>query len=166
MELLKEYLIPWLISNSIAIIILVSAFKKPKLARLIFILLFLWAFWINYNTAHKNPNEYLNYAALSPYDLYSTFINGWFKSHITSMVSLIAFGQALIALGMLLKGLVLRISCFGAIIFFIAISPLGIGSAFPFPIICLLAIYFILKNDDLNYLWFYKKKKSNVSNLQ
>ena len=165
MELLKEYLIPWLISNSIAIIILVSAFKKPKLARLLFVLLFLWACWINYNTAQKNPNDYLNYAALSPFDLYSDFINGWFKSHITSMVSLIAFGQGLIAIGMLLKGWIVRLAFFGAIVFFIAITPLGIGSGFPATLITSVAIYFILKNDDLNYLWYFKTKKSNVSNL-
>jgi len=165
MELLKEYLNLWLISNSIAIIILVSAFKKPKLTRLLFVLLFLWACWLNYNTAQKNPNDYLNYAALSPFDFYSDFINGWFKSYITSMVSFIAFGQGLIAIGMLLKGWIVRLACFGAIVFFIAIIPLGIGSGFPATLITSVAIYFILKNDDLNYLWFFKTKKSNVSNL-
>lgn len=159
MDLLKEYLIPWLISNSFAIIIIVSAFQKPKLARLFFVILFLWAFWINYNTAHNTPNDYLNYAALSPFDLYSEFINGWFKSHITSMVSLIAFGQGLIAIGLLFKGWIVRFACFGAIIFFIAITPLGIGSGFPATIITSVAIYFILKKDDLNYLWFFKTKK-------
>ena len=166
MELLKEYLIPWLISNSLAIIILVSAFKKPKLARLFFVLLFLWACWLNYNTAQKTQNDYLNYAALSPFDLYADFINGWFKSHITSMVSLIAIGQGLIAIGLLLKGRIVCLAGVGAIVFFIAIIPFGIGSGFPATLITAVAIYFILKNDDLNYLWFFKTKKSNSSNLE
>lgn len=160
MELINEYLILWLISNSIAVLILVSAFKKPKLARLLFVLLFLWACWLNYSNAQKTPNDYLNYAALSPFDLYTDFINGWFKSRVTSMVSLIALGQGLIAIGMMLKGWMVRVACFGAIVFFIAITPLGIGSGFPFTILASVAIYFILKKDDLNYLWFFKTEKN------
>lgn len=161
MELLEEYLTPWLISNSLAVVFLVSAVRKTKLARLLFSLLFFWAFWVNCTTVQNNPNDYLAYAAFSPFDLYTDFINGWFKSHITSMVKMIAFGQGLIAIGMLLKGWVFRLACFGAIVFFLAIAPLGIGSGFPATIITAVAVYFILKNDDLNYVWFYKTKKSN-----
>lgn len=153
MELLKEYFIPWIASNSIAILFLVAAFRKPKLARLLFVLLFSWACWINYTIAHANPDDYLNYAALTPFNLYSNFINGWFKEHIILMVTLISFGQGLIAIGMMLKGWLVQLACIGAIIFFLAIMPLGIGSGFPAPLITTIAIYFILKKDDLNYLW-------------
>lgn len=159
MELLKEYFIPWIISNSIAIIFLVSAIRKPKLSRLLFVLLFFWASWINYTKAQSNPDEYLNYARLTPFDFYSNFINGWFKSHITIMITLISIGQLLIAIGMMLKGYMVRLACIGAIIFFLAITPLGIGAAFPFTLITLVAIYFVLKNDDLNYLWHFKSRK-------
>ena len=164
MELLKEYLTPWLISNSIALLFLVSAVRKPKLARFLFSLLFFWAFWLNYTTAQNNPNDYLEYAVFSPFDLYVDFINGWFKSHISSMVKLIAFGQGLIAIGMFLKGWIFRIASFGAIVFFLAIAPLGIGSGFPATLIAAVAMYFILINDDLNYLWYFKKSKSNLGN--
>ena len=153
MELLKEYFIPWIVSNVIAILFLMSAFRKPKLWRLLFVLLFSWAFWINYTTAHSNPDDYLRYAALTPFKLYSNFINGWFKEHIILMVTLISFGQGLIAIGMMLKGWLVQLACIGAIIFFLAIIPLGIGSGFPAPLITTIAIYFILKKDDLNYLW-------------
>ncbi len=158
MELLKEYLVPWVITNCIAILFLVSAIRKPKLARLLFVLLFMWACWLNYTTAHKSPDDYLNYAALTPFNLYANFINGWFKSHIIPMVTLISLAQGLIAIGMLLKGWIVRLACLGAIIFFFAIAPLGVGSGFPFTLITSLAIYFILKNDDLNYLWHFKTK--------
>jgi len=156
MDLLKEYFIPWILSNSIAILFLVAAIRKPKLARLLFALLFTWACWINYTTAHNNPDDYLNYAALTPFSLYHDFINGWFKTHIIAMVTLIAFGQGLIAIGMLLKGWVVRIAGIGAIVFFLAIIPLGIGSGFPATLLSAVSIYFILKNDDLNYLWKFK----------
>ena len=69
------------------------------------------------------------------------------------MVTIISLGQGLIAIGMLLKGWVVRLSGLGAIVFFLAIAPLGIGAGFPSTLISALAIYFILKNDDLNYLW-------------
>ncbi len=159
MELLKEYLIPWTGSNVIAILFLVAAIRKPKLARLLFALLFAWACWLNYTTAQNNPNDYLNYAAFTPFSLYHDFINGWFQDHVTSMVTLISFGQGCIAIGMLLKGWMVRLAGIGAIVFLLAISPLGIGSGFPATIISIIAIYFILKKDDLNYLWKFKTKK-------
>ena len=161
MELLKEYLIPWIISNTVAILLLASTIKKPKLARLLFVLLFSWACWLNYTTAHNSPEDYLNYATLTPFNLYQEFINGWFKEHITTAVTLISIGQGLIALGMLLKGWIVRFAGIGAIVFFLAITPLGIGSGFPFTIIASLAIYFILKKDDLNYLWKFKTKQTS-----
>lgn len=159
MELLKEYIIPWSVSNIIAILFVVAAYKKPKLARLLFVLLFSWACWINYTTVHSNPSVYLDYANFTPFDLYASFINGWFKEHIIEMVTFISIGQGLIALGMLLKGWVVYLACIGAVIFFLAIAPFGIGSGFPASLLWSVAIYFILKNDDLNYLWKFKNKE-------
>jgi len=158
MELWREYFIPWIISNSIAILLLISAIHKPKLARLLLVLLFIWACLINYSTAHNNPNDYLNYAALTPFHVYVDFINGWFKSNIVTMVTVISIGQGLIAAGMLLKGWIVRLAGIGAIVFLLAITPLGIGSGFPFTLITALSIYIILKKDDLNYLWYFKTK--------
>jgi hypothetical protein len=157
MELLKEYFTPWIASNIIAILFLVAAIRKPKLARFLFVLLFSWACWLNYTTAHSNPDDYLNYAAFTPFAGYADFINGWFKEYITWFVTLISIGQGLIAIGMLLKGWLVRLAGIGAIVFFLAISPLGIGAGFPATLISAMAVYFILKKDDLNYLWKFKK---------
>ncbi|MBT8301171.1 MAG: hypothetical protein KJO63_07565 [Maribacter sp.] len=159
MELLKEFFVPWILSNGVAILFLLAAIKKTKLARLLFALLFGWACWLNLTTAQYYPEEYLNYAVLTPFEPYRDFINGWFKMNIIPMVTLIAIGQGLMALGMLLKGWLVRIACFGAIIFFLAIIPLGIGSGFPATLVSAVSIYFILKKDDLNYLWKFKTKK-------
>ena len=160
MELLKEYLPQWIGSNVIAILILIAAFKRPKLARLLFVLLFAWACWINFITSQNNPEDYLNYAAFTPFGVYHDFITGWFKEHITVMVTLISIGQGLIALGMLLKGWCVRLACLGAIIFFLGIAPLGIGSGFPSTIITSIAAYLIIKRGDHNYLWKFNSKKS------
>ncbi len=158
MEAFKQYLIPLLISNIAAILILLAALWKTKLARLLFVLLFGWACWMNYTTSHNTPEAYLEYAALTPFGFYRDFINGWFKEHITLMVTFISFGQLCIAAGMLLKGWWVRLACIGAVVFLMSIAPLGIGSGFPCTVIASVAAYFIWKKDDLNYLWNFKSK--------
>lgn len=162
MEPLREYLVIWIASNAVAIVFLIAALLRTKLARLFFVLLFSWACWLNYTTAHTTPEDYLNYAEFTPFELYYNFINGWFADHITSMVTAIAIGQGLIAIGMVLKGWILRIACYGAILFFLAIIALGVGSGFPTTLIMGVAVYFILKKDDLNYLWKFRNKTSKA----
>ncbi|MCP4121448.1 MAG: hypothetical protein GY751_06810 [Bacteroidetes bacterium] len=157
MELLRANLLPWIVSNVVAILILIAAIYKPKIARLLFVLLFAWACGLNYAMAHNNPEAYLEYASLTPFPLYADFINGWFKEHVTLMVSLISIGQGMIALGMLLKGWFVKLAGLGTVIFLLAIVPLGIGSGFPFSLTGCAAICFILKNDDLNYLWRFRR---------
>ena len=159
MEFLEEYWIPWTVSNAVAVLILIAAIRKTKLARLLFVLLFFWASWINFITSRNDPDSYLMYASVTPFGIYRDFINGWFTEHVTTIVTLISIGQGLIAAGMLLKGNLVRIAGIGAIVFFIAISPLGIGSGFPFPLLTAVAIYFILKKDDMNYLWKFNESK-------
>jgi uncharacterized membrane protein YhaH (DUF805 family) len=74
------------------------------------------------------------------------------------MVTIISFGQGFISICMLLKGRIVRLA-FWCYCFFMAITPLGIDSGFPVSILLSVAIYFILKKDDLDYLWNHKTKK-------
>ncbi len=153
-----DYLIAYIASNVTGVLFLWASIRKPKLSRLMFVILFGWACWMNYHTAHSHPELYLEYASMS-LKWYSGFIDGWFKDNITATVTLIAIGQGLIAAGMLLKGWAVKIACTGIIIFLISIAPLGVGSGFPFSITVSFAAYFILKKDDLNYLWKFREKK-------
>jgi hypothetical protein len=152
MKGLDTYLYIWIGSNIAGILILLSAMKATKLARFIFTLLFGWACYINFITAHSTPEVYLEYASMSV-SLYSNFIEGWFSENITIMVSVIAVCQGLIAVGMALKGLWVKLACAGAILFLTAIIPLGVGAGFPFSITVIFAVYFILKRDDYEYVW-------------
>ena len=147
----------YIVSNLVGLLYLFAAIKRPKLARLMFLLLFSWASWINYTTCHQHPEIYLKYAEKS-IGIYADFINGWFKGHITILVSCIAIIQGLIAFGMLLKGNWVKIACIGAIIFLIGIAPLGVYSAFPFSLTVSAAAYFIILKDDKDYLWRVKRK--------
>lgn len=152
-------IIAYLISNAVGVLFLISAWKKPRLARFMFLLLFGWASWFNYHNARQNPESYLSFGSAS-IPIYTEFINGWFKNHINGFVTFIAIGQGLIALGLSLKGIWVKLACIGVIIFLAGIAPLGLNSAFPFSITVSIAAYFILKKDDGNYLWRFNQDKT------
>lgn len=160
----QTYLLLYIISNVVALLILWSAWKHQRIARLLFFLLFIWASWTNWKTALNNPQFYTEYADLSFLNIYRQFIRGWFSEHVTEMVGFIATCQALIAVSMLLKGWMLKTGAIGAIIFLLGIAPLGVGSAFPFSITASLALYLILKNRTNDYLWI--SPKANISTIK
>lgn len=147
-----QYLIPYAISQVASLIILIAAWKKTRWARGILAVLFLWASGTNMYFGFSSPGIYQQYADMA-LSFYRNFINGWFNNNSYIMIPLIALGQFLIAVGMLLKGWWVKGACLGAILFLISIAPLMVGSAFPFSITVSLAIFLILKNDDANYIW-------------
>ena len=146
------YLILYIISNVIALILLFAAWKAPKLARLLFFLLFAWASYKNMTVVIRSPQSYLDYADFTFLDMYKQFISGWFSKHIATVIALIATCQALIAISMLLKNFFFKIGAVGAIVFLIAIAPLGVGAAFPCTVIMAIALIVILsKQSTDNY---------------
>lgn len=149
---LDEYIIPYLISQAASLVILAVATARTRWARWLFAILFFWAFVVNMYTGLTNPGAYLDYAdmAIPPY---RDFINGWFNDHKHIIIPLIALGQLFISVGMLLKTFWVKLACIGAIAFLLAISPLLVGSAFPFSITVSVAAFLIYKNDAKNYAW-------------
>jgi hypothetical protein len=160
MSSLDEFLIPYIISQVVSIIILIVAWKRTKWARVLFILLFFWAAGTNMYIGITKPDTYQLYADLA-IPAYRDFINGWFSHYNHVVIPLIAVGQFLIASGMLLKGWWVKTACVGAIIFLLSIAPLMVGAAFPFSITVSIAAWLILLNDDKNYIW--KKQLSRLS---
>jgi hypothetical protein len=130
-----------------------SGWKQHRILRLMFFLIFGWASWTNWNEAIIAPQFYLDYAGLTFSDLYRDFIEEWFSWHITLAVGFIATCQALIAVSMLFKGWIFRTGSIGAIIFLIAIAPLGVGSAFPCTLIMAVAMWLLLREKQTDYLW-------------
>ena len=149
---LDEYIIPYIISPVAGVIILFVAWKKTRWARALFAALFFWASGINLYIGVTNPDVYLKYADMA-IPVYRDFINGWFSHYNYIIIPLIALGQFFIAFGMLLKGIWIKLSCIGSIVFLLAIAPLLVGSAFPFSITVSLVALRIYKYDDRNYLW-------------
>ncbi len=144
MQPIQDYFWPYLLSQLFSITMLWTAIKKPEAARFLFCLLFLSAGAFNFITAIRTPEVYLIYSQLS-ISIYAHFINGWFKDHITQVVAIIAIGQAITGLGMLLKNEWFKFACAGSIIFFLAISPLGVGAAFPLPLTLAVATFLMMK---------------------
>jgi hypothetical protein len=149
----QTYLVGWIISNVVALVLLMAAFKWARLTRLMFFLLFSWASWINWRTALYYPGEYQDYADLALSDIYANFIRGWFRDHTLLAVGTIASCQALIAISMLLRGWMLNLGIIGAIIFLVAIVPLGVGSGIPCTINMAIALYIVLQRKANEYLW-------------
>ncbi|MES2849675.1 MAG: hypothetical protein V4685_11510 [Bacteroidota bacterium] len=155
MKGLHEFLVPYTISQIVAIAILIIAFKSTKWARIIFAAVFFLAFCMNMYLGIFAPDTYLDYAKFA-IPFYRDFINGWFSRYNHIIVPAIACGQLLIAIGMLLKDWWVKWACIGSVIFLISISPLMVASAFPFSIIVSAAAMVILKNDNRNFGWLKK----------
>ena len=153
----QQIIIASVISNVVAITLLLVSRKRKNVARVLFAILFIWASWANWKTAHYNPADYLAYGKYA-IGLYKQIIYGGFSRHITGYVSCIAIGQLLIGLGLLARGIVVKIACIGGIIFLLAIAPLGIGAAFPFSLIACVALYILYKHhftkDILQNKWW------------
>lgn len=146
-----SYLYTLIAFNVLALFFSLAAVKWPRLARFLFFLLFSWACWLNWTTSQTKPNDYLQYAQFNFINWYTDFILGWFSKHIQLVVGIIAISQGLIAMSMFLKGCIYKIGCIGGIIFFLAITPLGVGSGFPCPAIFAIALGILYKKGN-NYL--------------
>ena len=80
MEALKEWLIPYILSNIVFLLSIVAAIRKPIWTRIFFAGFFLWAAVFNFTTAIRSPGIYLTYADLNALPVYSKFINGFFQN--------------------------------------------------------------------------------------
>jgi hypothetical protein len=142
----QTYLWMLIASTAIAIGLVIAAIKWPNVARWLFFFLFAWASYTNFTTSQKTPTVYLEYADMAWSGWYRDFINGWFAQNIKLAVGFVAVCQALIAISMLMSGWLFKLGAWGAIIFLLAIVPLGVGSGFPSTVIAAVAMGFLLRN--------------------
>lgn len=157
MDVLKQYLVPYLISNTIFILVLIAVALRPMAGRIFFALLFLWAASINTVTALKTPQVYLEYANMALIPAYKDFINTFFAEHIQSIVLIIASGQLLIGIGMVLYGSWVRLACIGGMVFSLAIAPLGVGAGFPSTVLLAIALYILYVQPHHDFIWRWRQ---------
>jgi hypothetical protein len=145
MSSLHQYLVPWMISQALSLIILFLAIRKPVWTRHLFAAGFIAAGIFNWITAVRTPGAYMTYADTA-IGLYRHFIEGWFSEHIGIVIPLIASGQIIIGIFMFAGKRFLALGCLGIILFLLAIAPLGVGSAFPFSITVSVAAYLVYRD--------------------
>jgi hypothetical protein len=131
----RQYLIPYLVSNAVAVVALVLAFRRPSWVRYTTVVIFLWAAFTNTRIALFHPGDYQTFAELTFSSLYRQFIEGWFRENTPAFLIPIAAGQLAISLLLIGRRPARRLGLAGAVLFLLAIAPLGVGSAFPFSVI-------------------------------
>jgi hypothetical protein len=152
------YFIGYVISNSFALLLLFLAIVFPRIARIFFCLLFAFASYTNWKIALQSPETYVQTSRVA-LNIYSQFITGWFSRNVLLVVGFIATAQALIAISVLLKGWIYKTGTAGAIVFLLAIMPLGIASAFPSTLIMAFAMMRLLKGKP-DPIWNFHIKKA------
>ena len=152
MKGLDQYLVPYLISQAVGLGMLLVATRNIRISRILFSIMFMYAGCYNMYIGLIKPDTYLEFADLA-IPFYRNFINGWFSQYNHIVIPLIAIGQLLISIAMLLNGRWVIMACIGAILFLLCISPLMVGSAFPFSIPVSIAAFLILWKKEHNYIW-------------
>lgn len=136
--------LPYIISNSVAIIAMLCAMRWPTVARVFLSTIFIGAFAFNLFTAIMDPSAYLEFGEFTTNAFYRSFILGPFSYHVQLYVLLIAGCQLLVGVFISYKGPLMNIAMVGGIFFLLAISPLGFGAAFPAPMIMALALVILM----------------------
>jgi len=126
----QDVWIPYAITHIITFLLIFVCYKWPKIGKVSWGIIFILAGIFNMYTGNSNPQAYVDYGQ-SAAGLYQKFIYGIFSSYTSLIVSLIASGQILVGIFLLMKRTPFLLGIVGGIIFLVAISPLGIGSAFP-----------------------------------
>jgi hypothetical protein len=141
---IQENFEPWLMSNLISLILIVICFRWVRSGRLIWGVLFITASIINVYIAWTEPELYPQaYGESAAVGVYKTFIMGWFAEHVALVVTIIGVGQFLVGIGLVFGGPLLYPALWGGALFFLAIAPLGIGSAFPSTVLMALSFWII-----------------------
>lgn len=132
---LQDMLVPYVVLNVLALVLLWLAAKKPRLARWVFGAIFIGAAFVNAYMAAKKPEAYVtSYGPSAWLPVYRDFIYGFFSRATALLVLLVAAGQAVCGV-LLFTQRLYKLGALGALIFLLAIAPLGFGSAFPLSLI-------------------------------
>jgi hypothetical protein len=126
-----EVIIPVIVGNFVALVFLLVAARVASLARYLIGVGFISTGAFNLYYALHAPMLYVTgYGPLAiwPYD---QFIYGSFARHTAAFVIAIAVGQCVAGTLVFLPGRWPRLGYAGAIVFLLAITGLGWGSAFP-----------------------------------
>lgn len=148
---IAEYWLPYTVTHVVTLLLLFVCYKWPKTGKVAWGVIFILAGLFNVYTGMTNPQAYVEYGE-GAVKLYQKFIYGPFSSYTTLFISLIAAGQITVGIFLLLKKKFFLWGILGGITFLLAISPLGVGSAFPSTLLMagsLVLLYFRYKTVEV-----------------
>ncbi len=139
-----EILLGWLVTNAVAALLLLCCWRLPSLGRAALAAVFLVAAVVNACLGVRHPEAYVDFArhAIPPY---GAFIKGPFSARPDAVILPIAAGQLIIAYLLSRDGAKFRVGVAGAIVFLVAVAPLGLASAFPSTIVLAFAAGLLLR---------------------
>lgn len=141
-----------LASALVGLLMLGVAIRSTKWGRVALSALFIYAAGTNLRIALTTPQDYLAFADYAVLDIYRSFITGFFADHTAAVIGTIAIGQALIVFLLAMNGWPRHLGYLGAIIFLLAITPLGIGAGFPATILMALCAAEVLHGEREAFL--------------
>jgi hypothetical protein len=122
----------YVVTGLVSVAMLLTAWRWPRVGRLLYAALFLAAGILNAVKAVRTPQEYID--GLAPHALppMREFIERVVALAPDAFVLTIAAGQVMVAIALALgRGLLLWLGVVGAACFLVAISWLGVGAALP-----------------------------------
>ena len=141
----RELIVPVILGNILAVVLLAVAAKAARAARYIIGVGFISAGIFNIYTALHTPRVYVDaYGPLAIWPYYR-FIYGPFARDTATFIIAIAAGQSASGLLALLPGRLRRLGLAGMMVFLLAITGLGWGSAFPATLIMVAAIWLVYR---------------------
>jgi len=157
---LQEYLIPYIMSNAVGLLLIYICYRWFRAGRILFGLIFLAAGVFNFYITCKSPEIYVEvYGASAVFSFYKNFIFGFFNQHVALFVRLIAIGQVTVGILLFTRKVCFKIGIAGGVLFLLAISPLGIGSAFPCTIFLIFGLYFLYRKGTDFHIFQYQHAK-------
>ena len=141
---MQDFLVPYIISNIFSLVLIFMCYKWLKAGKVVWGVIFFAAGAFNLFSAFTNPQIYVQaYGASAVLSLYRDFIYGAFSRHATLFVSLIAIGQMTTAALLNVSERTFPFGISGGIIFLLAITPLGLGSAFPSTLLMAVSLWLL-----------------------
>lgn len=144
----RSFVVPFLMCQLIAITSLFLSVASSFAGRWFHTVLFVCAGLFNIYLATTTPEAYVTFADRAILPVMASFIKGWFSLNVALVVISIAVGQIICAI--LLQTKSRRWGLLGICSFLFGISWLGIGSAFPVPMVLALAAIIATERSTTN----------------
>jgi hypothetical protein len=143
MSIPQEYLVPFIVTNVVSILLIYMSVKWTMTTKIVFAVIFFLAFVFNLYNVLNNTDSYLEFGKTSLLFFYRDFIFGDFRDNIILYIIIVAVFQLFLSFCLFTESILTEYGIIGGIIFLVLIAPLGIGSAFPSTLLMALALYIV-----------------------